>query len=196
MKFTRTTLLGLSIILMMTAAPPLVSAQAAHVRWDIMSVTSGPGLTPPFVFNPGGSATAVASDGSTITLTGSGTFVSSAHGGSTSAVKGGGTWKVTSAGGTVTGSGTYEVTEVVSWLQTTTEDVPGVIDNVGNIAESSGGLAVLRVAYSDGTTGVLTVSCNGAFDPFSVFEGVIASKGAVQYWNPGIYLYFTLFHVN
>jgi hypothetical protein len=75
MKSAKATVLGLSIIVMMTAAAPLVSAQAAHVRWDMISVNFGP----PVSLNPGGSATAIASDGSTITITGSGTFVSPAN---------------------------------------------------------------------------------------------------------------------
>src|SRR5436309_5226811 len=42
---------------------------AAHVRWDILN------LSPPSNLGPGGFASATANDGSTITLTGSGTFV-------------------------------------------------------------------------------------------------------------------------
>ena len=42
-------------------------AQAEHVRWDI--------ATPPPTVSAGGTATAAAQDGSTITMTGSGTFV-------------------------------------------------------------------------------------------------------------------------
>src|ERR1700692_2260650 len=91
MKFTRTTLLGLSIILMMTAAAPLVSAEASHVRWDMISVNFG--TTPPSL-NLGGKASATASDTSCITITGSGTFVAPASGKSSSAVTGGGTWTV------------------------------------------------------------------------------------------------------
>jgi len=38
MKSSRATVLGLSIIVMMTASAPFAFAQAAHVRWDIISV--------------------------------------------------------------------------------------------------------------------------------------------------------------
>ena len=66
---TRKRSLGLSLILMMTATAPIVSGQAEHVRWDIQSVVFG---TTTVSFNAGGSATAIASFGSSITLTGSG----------------------------------------------------------------------------------------------------------------------------
>jgi hypothetical protein len=189
MKLSKSIILGMSIIAMMTAAAPLASAEAAKVKWDMISVTFGTTT----ILNPGGSATAIASDGSTLTITGTGTFVSPASGGTSSAVTGGGTWTVVSPSGTTTG--TFVVTELVQWHQTTGFAGFGLVDSVGNINQAVGGLAVLRVAYSDGTTGVLTISCNAPADPFAVFEGMIASKGAVQYWNPSIFTYFSLFHV-
>ena len=64
---TRKRSLGLSLILMMTAGASIVSGQA--VRWDIQSVVFG---TTTVSFNAGGSATAIASFVSSITLTGSG----------------------------------------------------------------------------------------------------------------------------
>lgn len=202
MKSAKTCILALSIILMMTAAAPLVSAQAAHVRWDVISVNFG--TTPPSL-NSGGKASATASDTSCITITGSGTFVAPASGKSSSAVTGGGTWTVfapsaangtvpATCGTTVTTTGTFVVTELVRWEKSHPQS--GVIDNVGNINEAFGGLAVLRVAYADGSQGVLTISCNAAGDPFAVFEGMIISKGVIQYWYPSIFKYFSLFHVD
>ena len=204
MKYAKVGLMGLSLIVMMTAAAPLVSAEGAqHVRWDIQNVVFGPTTNCPSTvcFNPGGSATAIASDGSTITMSGSGTFTSPVSGGSTGAVTGGGTWKVIPANGPIT-SGTYVVTELLSW-QKSNFIAPafcfpcGEIDNVDDLHEAWGGLAVLRVAYSDGTTGIVTISCNAdPLDPPSVFEGLIASKGVIQYWNPSIFKYFSLFHID
>jgi hypothetical protein len=49
-------------------------------------------------------------------------------------------------------------------------------DYIDNVREATGGLAMLRVAYSDGTTGVITLACSGLPDPFPVLEGVTASK--------------------
>jgi hypothetical protein len=203
MKYAKAGSMGLSLIVMMTAAAPLVSAQAEHVRWDMISVSFGP----PVTLNPGGHASATASDTSCITIKGSGTFVAPASGGSSSGVTGGGTWTVfapSGPNGTVpatcgtkaTAAGTFVVTELVRWEQSTAFAGFGLVDNVGDINKAFGGLAVLRVAYSDGTTGVLTISCNAPADPFAIFEGIIASKGVVQYWYPSIFTYFSLFHVN
>jgi hypothetical protein len=188
MKCAKAGFMCLSLIVMMTAAAPLVSAQAAHVRWNIITVDFASGS-----LNPGGSATAIASDGSTITITGSGTLVAPAGGGSSSAVTGGGTWKVVS--GNTTTTGTFVVTELVRWEKSTAFAGFGLTDNVGNINEAFGGFAVVRVAYSDGSKGVLTISCNAPADPPSIFEGIIASKGVIQYWNPGS-TFFSLFHVD
>jgi len=127
-------------------------------------------------------------------LTGSGTFEAPSSGGSSSAVTGGGTWKVTAADGTVT-SGTFVVTQLVQWQKSEPLDVPQcfatdclTIDLIGNIRDAWGGVAVLRVAYSDGTTGVVTFACSGLPDPAAVAEGVTATK-VVQLNNiaiPGI----------
>ena len=62
------------------------------------------------------------------------------------------------------------------------------------------GLAVLRIQYSDGERGILVVSCHLAGTPDSVFEGITASKGFVDYFNsqapiPGVDANRTLFHV-
>ncbi len=54
------------------------------IRWDIISLTGG---APPGPINPGGSASALAPDGTKITLTGTGTF-----GGPPNRVTGGGNW--------------------------------------------------------------------------------------------------------
>src|SRR5919201_356451 len=139
-------------------APPGKGAQhasakgAQHVRWDIISTLG----TPPGPLNPGGHASATAPDGDTITLTGSGTFVAPASGKGSGAARGGGSW-TTSSGG----SGTYRVTALVSWVfanfQATT---PVFTDNIDQ-GRRSNGTAVLKIAFSDGSTGVLTVGCHG-----------------------------------
>jgi hypothetical protein len=166
--------------------------QADHVRWDIIS------LQPPNIL-PNGVASALAEDGSKITLTGNGTFVAPGGGrGGSSAATGGGTWETRDNADNVTGSGTYEVTGLVLWKQ-----APGTnaaIDLIGNPAERSAGLAVLTVEYDDGGRGILVVSCHLAGTPNSVFEGVNASKGFVHYYDnvapvAGVDANRTLFHV-
>ena len=153
--------------------PTAVFADETKVRWDIISVDFAAGTV-----SAGGVASALANDGSKVTLTGSGTFQPDDD----NDVTGGGTWKTFSRTGAQTGSGTYRVTGFVSW-----ERAPGTpplpIDKIGNLAGNSAGLAVLRVRYSDGSRGVLTVSCHLVGTPDSVFEGITTTKGFVDYWN-------------
>src|SRR5713101_54314 len=134
MKSAKTFALGVSIILMMTAAAPLVFAQADHVRWDIINLAFG---IPPALntVSAGGVAFASAANPATLTikLTGSGTFVAPASGGTSGAVTGGGTWE-TFTSGVSTGHGTYVVTSLASW-QFANLQTPGV--NTDLIATSN-----------------------------------------------------------
>jgi hypothetical protein len=112
------------------------------------------------------SASALASDGSSITLTGSGTFSTD----ESDQVTGGGTWSESTGG-----SGKFQVTRLVRF-----ELAPGSTTNPSIHA----GLAFLRVAYSDGSRGVLTVSCLTPGTPVPGLEdGAHASKGFVDYFN-------------
>ncbi len=151
---------------------------AAHVRWDIIHLNFAQNTV-----TAGGMASARAADGSKITLTGSGTFVAPPSGkGGSGAVTGGGTWMTFSPAGVVTGGGTYSVTRLIRW-----ERAPGtpppLEDLIGNPAERSPGLAFLQIEYSDGSRGVLAISCHLVGTPDSVFEGISASKGFVDYYN-------------
>src|SRR2546427_3411394 len=60
---------------------------------------------------------------------------------------------------------------------------PAAADNIGNPVNFLSGLAVLSIEYSDGSHGILVVSCHGAGTPDTVFEGITASKDFVDYWN-------------
>lgn len=190
--FTRRSLLAISIAIV--AIAPIGSkagAQAQHLRWDIVSLNAG-------VASPGGIASARANDNSKITMTGSGTFVAPGGGaGSNGSTKGGGVWTAFDSSGTTVGGGTYEVTGLVRWDQ-----APGTFPVIDAIDDGtpSAGLVALRILYSDGDRGVLVVSCHLAGTPDSVFEGITASKGFVDYWNregpvPGVDADRTLFHV-
>jgi hypothetical protein len=109
--------------------------------------------------------TAMAPDGSTITLTGQGTLSA----GPDKAVSGGGTF--TSSGG---GSGTWSATavdEFVSYGPAGPEPFklpPG----------STGGKAKLQVSLSDGRSGVLTIFCVLGTPPPSVMEGINVVLGS------------------
>src|SRR2546429_8525250 len=158
---------------------PSFSASASnhHIRWDLISIDFGTGTA-----SAGGVASARANDGSKITLTGSGTYRSNP--GNPQDVTGGGTWQTFEASGGSTGSGSYTVTGLVSFIL-----APGTFplqhDNIGdpNGADVRAGLLVVRVSYSDGSEGTLVVSCHIVGTPDAVVEGVTASKGFVDYWN-------------
>jgi hypothetical protein len=168
---------------------------AMHVRWDIIHLAGG---NLPGPATAGGSASASAPNGGdTITLTGTGTFVAPAgHNGGSGAVTGGGTWH-TSTGA----SGTYAVRELVSFVFANLQaQTPPLTDLIGNTNERANGTAVLRIAYSDGSSGVLTVGCHGPGAPPGIFEGIAVTKGYVTYYNVaaptgGVDANRTIFHV-
>jgi hypothetical protein len=165
---------------------------AMHVRWDIFRLVGG---APPGPIVAGGTATATAPSGETITLTGSGTFVAPAgNNGGSGAVTGGGTWH-TSTGA----SGTYDVEELVSFaFDSFQSSTPAFTDNIGALNERANGTAVLRISYSNGQAGVLTVGCHGPGAQTSIFEGVAVTKGAETFYTvsePAGEQGRTLFHV-
>ena len=153
--------------------PTTVFADGTRIRWDLINVNFST-----LTLSAGGIASARAVDGSKITLTGSGTFTP----GESERVTGGGAWHTFSSAGAASGSGTYEVTGLVSWgLAPGTAPLPH--DAIGKLADESAGLAVLRIRYSDGSRGVLAVSCALVGTPAAVFEGITTTKGFVDYWN-------------
>ena len=200
MKIKRLGLLGVAVVALAALSPLSAAAGGAqHVSWDIISLGSVP-LAPPITFNPGGVASAQAPDGDWITVTGHGTFVApdGSNGGS-GAVTGGGTWE-TSLGG----SGTYEVKELVAWQFASPQilNIGGqpVTDNTGDNTKRANGVAVLRIEFSDGSSGVLTVGCHGPGAPDGIFEGIATTKGFKTYYTvpnpvPEVNEGRTLFHV-
>lgn len=174
-------------------------AIATAYRWDIIHATAQGTNT---VVGAGGVASDHAADGSLITLTGSGTWLSIAGRDNPQAVTGGGNWASWDKTGTnSTGSGTYQVTRLVSSeVYPGSNSSPEIIDKIGSGADSRGGLIVLRIVYSDGERGVLTVSCHGPTRvPDTVFEGVTVTKGIVAYTDrvkplPNVDANRTVFH--
>jgi len=97
-------------------------------------------------------------------------------------VTGGGRWETFAPAGTSTGNGTYRVSRLVRFaVAPGTPPLPH--DNIGILANNRAGLAVLQISYSDGSRGILVVSCDLVGAPHPVFEGVTASKGFVDFWN-------------
>jgi hypothetical protein len=173
------------------------------MRWDLIHIAS----FSPVTIQAGGEDSAKANEGSMITLTGSGTFLVRNGAGLPKGVTGGGTWETFDNTGKNTGGGTYKVTSLVSWDNAPGSPGAGAVDKIGDgtLADNRGGLVVLRIEYSDGSKGVLTVSCHqpGAGPPTApdtVFEGITATKSYVDYWNRvapvgGVDGNRTLFHV-
>jgi hypothetical protein len=62
----------------------------------------------------------------------------------------------------------------------------GGTDLVGNDRDSRAGLVLLEIKYSDGGRGHLVVSCGLNGTPLSMMEGIIASKGYVEYWDQSV----------
>ena len=192
---TRLILVTAAVLFSMNLGLPAVQG-ADHVRWDIIHLDTT--TTPPTI-SAGGVAFASARNPSTLTieLTGSGTFVGPASGGRSSGVTGGGTWE-TFSDGISTGSGTYEVRELVSWRFANLQG--GSLIDLIDDGTRANGTAVLGIRYSDGSEGVLGVGCHGPAAPYGIVEGVIATKDFVTYWDaqapvPGVDANRTLFHI-
>jgi hypothetical protein len=194
------TALGATLVVLTTFASAAPGG-AQHVRWDIISLVGG---NPPGPLNAGGFADARAPDNTFIRLRGSGTFVAPAgQNGGSGGVTGGGTWETFSgppSPATSTGSGTYEVRELVRWefanFQSAT---PLFIENIDDGTRANG-TAVLRVAFDDGSQGVLTIGCHGPGAPPGIFEGIATTKGFKTYYDvqpptSGVDANRTIFHV-
>jgi hypothetical protein len=148
------------------------------VRWDVG------------VFD--GSSSATASSDARITFTGSGTFRTDGKNREDRHVTGGGTWQTSAP----SASGTYTVTALLSFHVAPGAVPPGVLppDLLPDNTSARAGLAFLRIRYSDGTHGILVVSCRLPSSPPEVAEGISASKGFVDFWrmeDPD----FTLFQI-
>ncbi len=155
----------------------VASAASESIQWDIVSLNPPDDLT----VEPGGTATARDQEGNTITFTGSGTFVVPDEGVS-NVVTGGGTWETSDS------SGTYEVTGLVSWhVAPGTLPSPPLTFTFGDPADARAGLAVMTIEYSDGSEGVLTVSCKLPTTPpeiaATMCEGITVSKEFVVFWD-------------
>jgi len=190
-------LLGIVVLVSSGFASSIAGAANLLIRWYIPSVSFTP-----LTLSPGGHASARANDGTSITLTGAGTFRSNS--GKPQDVTGGGTWETLAEDGvTATGSGNYVVTGFVSFVLASAPFPPvPLVDNVCTDCVLHSGLAVLRIAYSDGSKGVLVISCNvpGEGTSESVFEGITVSKDFIDYWNrtapaPGVDGNRTLIHI-
>lgn len=162
----------------------LADEGGGRIRWDIVNIFP---LTDACL-RPGGHASAFAADGAKITIMGSGTFPN-VRNRCMPNVTGGGTWSITpetATAGCFMGNGTFKVTDLLSWTS-----APGVFptpplscDDIGRTEDIRAGLAKLRVKYSNGEFGVLTVSCHISGTPDCVYEGIAASMRHEDFTRP------------
>jgi hypothetical protein len=174
-------------------------------RWDLVHLVFG---STHFEIFEGGKASALANDGSKISMTGHGTFQPN----DPDDVTGGGRWTTFATDGTETGTGRFRVTQLVRFTVAPGFAATNAIDLIPGVSHDlrthRSGLLIVKISYSDGTKGVLVVSCHlpggpgptppGA--PASIFEGITASKGYTDYWNrlppvPNVDGNRTLFHI-
>jgi hypothetical protein len=140
-----------------------------------------------------------AEDGSTITVTGHGTFPNVDR--CSPVVTGGGTWHIdrkTTDTRCFTGGGNYRVTELLSWQAAAGGTLP-IPDDTNDKGKPSAGLAILRIEYSNGQQGTLTVSCDLPGAPECMFEGITASMAHEDFWShhkPTANDGRTLFHIS
>lgn len=157
MKVERKRVLGIAVLLLPLLGIPILKGQEENTFGWVVRPTNPP---------------AVARDNSSIKISGSGTFVV----GNPEEVTGGGIWQTFDKDGNSTGSGNFQVTGLVKF-----DPAPGFI---ATQPELRAGLAFLRIAYDDGTLGILVVSCNlGPTSPPQVAEGFSASNGFTNYWR-------------
>src|SRR5215813_86277 len=182
--------MGIFVFLIFSNIIPSATAADPTFRWDTISVSTAGGV---LTINPSGSDYALAADQTSIQIRGHGTF------GGGVPPTGGGFWATSGPSGTA--SGTFNVTALIQFTVAPGSVPPGTIDNISDPANARSGLAILRIKYSDGSNGVLIVSCHlPVGSPSGIFEGITATKGYVDFWNrvppvPGVNTNRTNFHV-
>jgi hypothetical protein len=145
-------LFALGLVLGMSGPASATDANGNHATYTWLI-----GVDPPFA------DTAIAPDGSTITMGGTGTLKA----GPDKSATGGGTFSLSSGG-----SGTWTATAVqgfVSYGEAIPQGLPGLF----------GGEAKLKITLSNGDSGVLTIICLLGSPPAGKMEGitVILGKG-------------------
>jgi hypothetical protein len=86
---------------------------------------------------------------------------------------------------------------LVDWEFASEQADVGFVDNIDEGTKANG-VSVLKIAFSDGSSGVLTVGCHGPGAPPGIFGGIATTKGyktyyAVQPLPPGVDANRTLF---
>jgi len=174
-----------TVLLSLSGASPARGQD--KIRWDMISVQFRAPSAPNIV-SAGGADSAVNNDATgkpklRITITGSGTFSPW----DPTDVSGGGDYMIRDMSGNVVDSGSYTVTALVNWVLDSLSPSPPVqVNNITNTSAEDfrNGMAVFRIAYTDGSKGVLVVSCAGPGATDKPFEGISVTKGVVHFQVP------------
>jgi hypothetical protein len=148
----RTFVLALALGLLLGVGAPAAASTANGNHNSYMWVL---GATTP-------ADTALAPDGSTITMSGEGTLTA----GPSNTASGGGSYSLSTGG-----SGTWSVTGVqgfVSYGEGIPQGLPGTF----------GGETKLRISLDNGTSGVLTITCLLGMPPAGKMEGITVILGS------------------
>ena len=145
-------LIGVLVLTVLALVPASATATDANGNHDTYTWIVGATTS---------SATAIAPDGSTITMTGIGTFTA----GPGNTADGGGTYSLSTGG-----NGTFNVTGINSFVSYG----PGIAPPVPG---AFGGEAKLDVTLSNGASGVLTIYCLQGSPPPSKEEGITVNLG-------------------
>jgi hypothetical protein len=194
---------GIALVLLGLLLGAVLSAASAFgdhhqrggkiVRWDLVKIANGTAVA-------GGENVATdPQSGESLTITGSGHVRPRSH-----EAFGGGTWVLADKDGNELASGSYTVTEFVSFrrLRGGNFAATGLIDGIGDPNETSSGIMVVRVRAlqegappEDGIDAVLEVHCHLPETVEETFEGVRITVGDQVFEPDPVRHGVTLYHV-
>jgi len=142
-------------------------------RWDLATIAGG-------ILNPRGAASAVADDGSKITLS----SASGKFGKAGGRVSGGGSWITYNPSGAVISVGTFTLKSLIGFFPIAGA-LPNSVttDTLGPRSRARAGLAVFGVAYSNGYTGTLVLGSKWDGSPATALSGVTATWGPIGFFK-------------
>jgi hypothetical protein len=72
----------------------------------------------------------------------------------------------------------------VTWTRAPGTPPPLIVENrIPVTGDPSAGLAIFKIAYSDGRAGILVVRCMLVGTPGAVFEGVLGTRAFALFWD-------------
>ena len=179
-----TSVLALIAVMLVVASPAGAMTSGAEKkkpkppgytwRWDVATTGGG-------ILNPRGAASALADDGSKLTI-------SSANGKFSKpgrAVSGGGSWIAYDPTGAVMSVGTFTIKSLIGFFPVAGA-LPATVtvDNLGAASRATAGLAAFSVSYSNGYSGSLVLGSKLEASPASALSGFTATWGPLAFLKP------------